>query len=87
MLNVCQIRIENVQYQTFIYAGQYQYSKKESVEHDATKPSNKKNKYRRISSSQKHALYKGTQICMDILKRKLLKIFLPNAPKIARNYL
>ena len=87
MLTVWGIRIENVQHYTLIYAGQYQYSKKESVEHDATKPNNKKYNYRRINQSQDRTLYEGTQICMDILKRKLLKIFLPNAPKIARNSL
>ena len=75
--------IENVQYYTFIYAGQYQYSKKESVEHDATKPRKKKNNNRRISHSQDRGSYKRSQICMDILKRNLLKIFIPNAPKIA----
>ena len=65
-----------------MYAGQYQYSNRESIEPDATKLSKEKNN--RISHSQEHASSEGGQTCMDILKRRLLKLFLPNTPKITR---
>ena len=65
----------------FYFTGQYQYSKKESFEHDAMTLTKKNNSYRRIDRSQE---YESSQICMDILKRNLLKLFLPNRPNIAR---